>query len=198
MQALHPLQVQLGSEVNPVLYDARGFRTQIASGGGFAQALRAQSNILLIGGADDLAELAGDAPAAERTADARLASSAHARLVSGPAIGQSAFGLSIDNLDSSAYGVPTDPMPRRRHPKPEVEDALRHAEAHGWSIKVGGSHAWGQMHCPFVDDPCRCGEFCLTGIWSTPKNAGNHARSLRRVVDNCSRERARRHGYDDD
>ena len=88
-------------------------------------------------------------------------------------------------------------MPRKPHPIPEVEAAIRHAEAHGWQVSVGGSHAWGRMRCPYNDASCRCGEFCLTSIWSTPKNAGNHARSLRRVVDNCSRERAR-HTDDDD
>ncbi len=30
---------------------------------------------------------------------------------------------------------------------------------------------------------CRCGEFCLTCIWSTLKNVHQHARALRRVVD---------------
>ncbi len=44
--------------------------------------------------------------------------------------------------------------------------------------------------CPYNDEECRCGEFCITSIWSTPKNPGNHARALRRVVDNCSRQRA--------
>ena len=39
-------------------------------------------------------------------------------------------------------------------------------------------------------EECRCGEFCITSIWSTPKNSGNHARALRRVVDHCSRQRA--------
>jgi len=48
-----------------------------------------------------------------------------------------------------------------------------------------GSHAWGKMYCPYNDVECRCGEFCITSIWSTPKNPGNHARQLRRVVDNC-------------
>jgi len=46
------------------------------------------------------------------------------------------------------------------------------------------------MYCPYNDEECRCGEFCITSIWSTPKNPGNHARALRRVVDNCSRQRA--------
>lgn len=63
-------------------------------------------------------------------------------------------------------------MPRPIHSKKEVEDALR--------------HAWGRIYCPYNDDECRCGEFCITSVWSTPKNPGNHARALRRVVDNCA------------
>ncbi len=77
-------------------------------------------------------------------------------------------------------------MARSAHPKKEVEEALRHAEANGWRVEQGGSHAWGRIYCPYNDEECRCGEFCIAGIWSTPKNAGNHARAIRRVVDNCS------------
>ncbi len=80
---------------------------------------------------------------------------------------------------------------RRRHPKPEVESALRHAEAHGWTVEMGGAHAWGRMYCPFNDAACRCGEFCIASIWSTPRNAETHGRQIRRVVDNCAREQAR-------
>ena len=80
-------------------------------------------------------------------------------------------------------------MPRPRHPGKEVEDALRYAEARGWRIDVGGSHAWGKMYCPANDPECRCGEFCITSIWSTPRDPGNHARQLRRVVDNCAARR---------
>ena len=76
-------------------------------------------------------------------------------------------------------------MSRQRHPKPEVEGALRHAEAHGWIVELGGSHAWGRMYCPWNDDACRCGEFCIVSIWSTPKNPGNHGRQIRRAVDRC-------------
>jgi hypothetical protein len=77
-------------------------------------------------------------------------------------------------------------MGRARHPKKEVEEALRYAEASGWRIEVGGSHAWGRIYCPYNDAECRCGEFCITSVWSTPRNPGNHARQLKRVVDNCS------------
>ncbi|WP_236873350.1 hypothetical protein [Burkholderia sp. PAMC 26561] len=77
-------------------------------------------------------------------------------------------------------------MTRSKHHKKEIEEALRHAESYGWRVEEGGSHAWGRMYCPFNEATCRCGEFCITSIWSTPKNAVNHARALKRVVDNCA------------
>jgi hypothetical protein len=77
-------------------------------------------------------------------------------------------------------------MARTSHPKKEVEGALRHAEENGWRIEVGGAHAWGKMYCPFNDKDCRCGLHCITSIWSTPKNAGNYAKAIRRVVDKCN------------
>lgn len=50
---------------------------------------------------------------------------------------------------------------------------------------VGGSHAWGKIYCPHNDKKCRCGEYCISSIWSTPRNPANHAKQIRRVVDNC-------------
>lgn len=76
-------------------------------------------------------------------------------------------------------------MVRRCHPDKDIEAALCHAEQHGWQVVPGGSHAWGRMYCPDNDADCRCGEFCIVSIWSTPKNATNHARALVRVVDRC-------------
>lgn len=81
-------------------------------------------------------------------------------------------------------------MARRGHPKREVELALQHAEARGWRVEVGGSHAWGRLYCPFNDGGCRGRAFCIAGIWSTPRNPGTFARQLRRVVDNCRRVRS--------
>jgi hypothetical protein len=81
-------------------------------------------------------------------------------------------------------------MKRGTHSKKEVEDALAYAESVGWRVKSGGKgHAWGKMYCPYNDSECRCGEFCITSVWSTPKNPGNHARLLRRVVENCTTHR---------
>lgn len=79
-------------------------------------------------------------------------------------------------------------MPRSSHPNKEVEAALRYAELHGWTIKVGGAHAWGKIYCPYNDGECRCGEFCISSVWSTPGNPDGHARALRRVIDKCIRQ----------
>ena len=73
-----------------------------------------------------------------------------------------------------------------KHPNKDVESAVAHAEAEGWRIDIGGAHAWGKMYCPYNDEECRCGILCITSIWSTPKNPGNFAKQLRRVVDNCT------------
>ena len=77
-------------------------------------------------------------------------------------------------------------MTRPSHPKKEIEQALRHAERHGWRVEPGGSHAWGRIHCPYNSADCRCGEFCITSIWSPPKNPFSHARAVIRVVDRCA------------
>ncbi len=53
---------------------------------------------------------------------------------------------------------------------------------------MAGGHAWGRMYCPYNDTDCRCGEFCIVSIWSTPRSGSHHARALRRVVENYSRE----------
>jgi hypothetical protein len=79
-------------------------------------------------------------------------------------------------------------MKRSAHPKKDVEKALQYAESQGWRVVQGGSHAWGKMYCPANAADCRCGEFCITSIWSTPKSDQNHAAALRRVVDNCTAE----------
>lgn len=77
-------------------------------------------------------------------------------------------------------------MTRAKHPNKDVESAVAHAEAEGWRVDIGGAHAWGKMYCPYNDEECRCGIHCITSIWSTPKNPGNFAKQLRRVVDNCT------------
>jgi hypothetical protein len=78
-------------------------------------------------------------------------------------------------------------MVRKRHSSKEVEAALRYAEKHGWRVVPNsGGHAWGRIYCPTNRVECRCGEFCITSIWSTPRNADNHAKMIVRVVDHCA------------
>ena len=77
-------------------------------------------------------------------------------------------------------------MTRSKHSKKEIEDALRYAEDNNWRVEQSNGHAWGRIYCPYNDLECRCGEFCVTSVWSTPKSAGNHAKQIRRVVDNCT------------
>ena len=67
-------------------------------------------------------------------------------------------------------------MARPIHPRKEIEEALRYAEEHGWRVEQGGIHAWGRIYCPYNDPECRCGEFCITSIWSTPRNASRPKR----------------------
>jgi hypothetical protein len=100
--------------------------------------------------------------------------------------------LSLDNLYVLAYPYHSAQQSVTMfHPKKEIAAAIEYARSKGWRVVKGGSHAWGQMYCPYNDKECRCGEFCRTSIWSTPKSPGNHAKQLRRVVDNCSMHRAK-------
>ena len=76
-------------------------------------------------------------------------------------------------------------MGRSLHPDKEIEAALQYAEASGWRIETSHGHAWGRIFCPFNNSACRSGEFCIASVWSTPKDARNHARQIYRVVDKC-------------
>ena len=76
-------------------------------------------------------------------------------------------------------------LKRNKHPKKAIENAIQFAESQNWRVQVGGSHAWGKMYCPFNQESCRYGEFCITSIWSTPSNHEKHASALRRVVEKC-------------
>ncbi len=79
-------------------------------------------------------------------------------------------------------------MTRKKHPNKEIEDALKYAEQHNWRIENSNGHPFGQMYCPYNDREQKCesiGKWCRIGIWSTPRNTGAHARSIKKVVDRC-------------
>ncbi|NBR51897.1 MAG: hypothetical protein EBT91_00230 [Rhodobacteraceae bacterium] len=74
-------------------------------------------------------------------------------------------------------------MARRRHKNKHLEAAISHAESRGWRIEIatGHTHVWGRLYCPYAD---RSG--CRVSVWSTPRNAENHAKDICRVVDRCT------------
>lgn len=55
-----------------------------------------------------------------------------------------------------------------------------------WVVVMPGARS-----TAYNDDECRCGEFCIASVWSTPRNPGSHARALSRVVDKCSTHQRR-------
>ncbi|WP_234703033.1 hypothetical protein [Xanthomonas euvesicatoria] len=101
-----------------------------------------------------------------------------------------------DNLGVKEMGK------RKEHPKKEVEQALRHAEQHGWRVESGRAH-WGVMFCPTNDGICGCKDHCMTAIAGTPASPQNHAKKLRSYVDRCAAAQqaaaeARANGDDDE
>ncbi len=71
-------------------------------------------------------------------------------------------------------------MSRRRHPIKEIEAVIRAAEARGWRVRMASGHAWGRLLCPHGSR-----EGCQISIWSTPRNAQDHAASIMRAVNRC-------------
>jgi hypothetical protein len=69
---------------------------------------------------------------------------------------------------------------RPRHPKKEVEAAVQYAEEKGWRVEMTRGHAWAELLCPLATR-----EGCRVFVWSTPKNSGNHARTVKRLIDKC-------------
>lgn len=74
-------------------------------------------------------------------------------------------------------------MTRPKHPKKEIEEALKHAEEHGWTVEAGRGH-WGILKCP-TNRCCRGGIHCKKAINSSPRKPATHAKQIRSVVDKC-------------
>lgn len=71
---------------------------------------------------------------------------------------------------------------RAKHPNKEIESAIKFAEAKGWRYPPTGNsaHAWGRLLCSLESR-----DGCSMSIWSTPKNAQNHAKQIIRNVKSC-------------
>ena len=80
-------------------------------------------------------------------------------------------------------------MARGIHPKKEVRKALKELRAAGWTIEVaagGNAHRWGTATCPHQHpDTSGRTSSCVHAVRSTPRNEGDHANQLRRVLRNC-------------
>lgn len=67
---------------------------------------------------------------------------------------------------------------RSKHPKKEVEEAVQYAESLRWTFRKQGH--WGRLYCPHADR-----DGCQVGVYGTPRDAGNHAKLIKRAVDRC-------------
>ena len=63
VSALSPCQDRLGREINPTVYPREEFRSKVAAGHHFLLTVLKEPKVLLVGGEDDLAEVAGRRPA---------------------------------------------------------------------------------------------------------------------------------------
>ena len=71
-------------------------------------------------------------------------------------------------------------MSRPSHPDKHIEAAVAYAELNGWTVRMSNGHAWGRLFCAFADR-----DGCIVSVWSTPRNAQNHAKAIMRAVDRC-------------
>ena len=70
---------------------------------------------------------------------------------------------------------------RQRHPKKEIERVLSSVDGVGWRIELSRKgHLWGHLLC---DNRSRDG--CRIRLDSTPRNAGDHAKDIKRAVASC-------------
>ena len=68
------------------------------------------------------------------------------------------------------------------HPNKPIREAIRYAEQHGWTFEKAGAraHIFGTLYCPL-----RTRDGHIRRVYSTPRNSENHARMIRRAVDEC-------------
>lgn len=73
---------------------------------------------------------------------------------------------------------------RSRHPKKQVEAALKRAEKAGIRVDTDRGH-WGVLYCP-GNKKGKCPPFSVNG---SPKNPDNEARRIDRWVARCPHKR---------
>jgi len=68
------------------------------------------------------------------------------------------------------------------HQNKHIREAIRYAQERGWRVvkASGQAHVWGKLLCPHG---ARDG--CFFNVHSTPSNPENHAKRIRRAIDDC-------------
>jgi hypothetical protein len=68
------------------------------------------------------------------------------------------------------------------HPNKHIRAAVEYAISKGWRLVKSGprAHAWGRLLCP---RKARNG--CIISVYGTPRVPENHARYIRRLIDDC-------------
>lgn len=69
----------------------------------------------------------------------------------------------------------------KHHPNKAISQAIAYALEHGWHIVPSGksAHAYCRLRCNFGHSEHQM------SVWSTPKNAENHAKQIIRKVNEC-------------
>ena len=65
------------------------------------------------------------------------------------------------------------------HPNKHIRAAIEYAEDDGWTLRKAGAraHIWGRLYCPQRDR-----DGCAKAVYSTPRDAQDHAKDIRRAV----------------
>jgi hypothetical protein len=73
---------------------------------------------------------------------------------------------------------------RAKHPKKQVEAALKRAEGQGFRVETGRGH-WGVIYCPTSAEG-KCPPFSVNG---SPSSADNEAKRVDRFVARCDHKK---------
>jgi hypothetical protein len=102
-----------------------------------------------------------------------------------PNAGKSLAGRAKKPPDKVGAKAASTVAPRRaKHPKREVDAAVKQLFEAKWTFRKGGGHAWGVFQCP---EDSR--EGCQISVWSTPKSPENHGKQIKKALEKCPHAR---------
>jgi len=68
----------------------------------------------------------------------------------------------------------------KEHPNKHIREAIKYAINRGWRLTESTGHVWGQLWCRAMSR-----DGCIIRVFSTPRNPENHAKHIRRRIDQC-------------